>query len=85
MNAILSLLFAAIGFLVIGYRRKLSHLMYEKNQVPIIKLISEFGFRSIDSKTSKNYFLHINRWGLIFAGVVLILMGFAMLLGPINL
>lgn len=85
MNPILQIFLAVGGIALVVYSRKLAPMMYIKTQMPFYTLLSEFGLRWFKSKTFEKFLITVNRWGLVFGGLVLIFMAYAITFGPINL
>ncbi len=81
----LSILVCFGGLVLIVFSKTLALIMYKKTQMPVQGLFSEFGLPSIKSKKVENFLVKINRWGLIFAGVILVLISYSMIFGPISL
>jgi hypothetical protein len=70
------------GFACIIYNATLAALLFRKTQLPFVRIASDFELH-LDSNTFRTAFVRVNRLGLIFAGLVLIMMAYASVFGPI--
>jgi hypothetical protein len=94
MDVLLSISFLVAGFLVIAFRKTLASLMYVYTQKPWTKFNEEF-WQSVGgilgrlfgtwTRKADRWSIKVNTWGITFAGIVLIFMGLAALIGPISL
>jgi hypothetical protein len=73
------------GATLLTYHVPLATLMYQQTQLPFVTFARELGLRWVDGKTLERWLVKLNRVGLIFGGVVLVLMAFAAMFGPISL
>jgi hypothetical protein len=83
----LSIILAIAGFSLILWRRKLALVMYRKLQLPWSKIFPGL-FQKVLGDTANwenSWLVKVNRWGLTFAGIVLLLGAYVTYFGPITL
>lgn len=85
MSLILAIIFGLSGVGLICFSAQLAPLMFEKTQLPIFEMAADLGLSQPNLKILKNFLVKANRWGLVFAGIVLCLMAYAVVFGPINI
>jgi hypothetical protein len=85
MSLILAILFGLGGIGLIYFSAQLAPLMFEKTQLPFFEMAAEIGLGQTISKSLNTSLVKANRLGLVFAGIVLCFMAYALLFGPINI